>query len=169
MSELLEKLKECYGLSQGSMQWYDYYPNNNTRCGKAGIYTFFWLPNGKEWEFVKYTVKYQYPVDKDGRIHSEDEVKYYILFEYRSKYAAKKNIPAPDTNHNPMAKETDTELSPYIVNDMGRFCFVFSDEETAKEMVSTELKHIIYPYLSILSEEEGVEWNRFVDEMEKQE
>ena len=163
MSELLEKLKECYRLSEGSMQWHDYYPNNNPRCGKEGIYTFFWLPNRKEWDFIKYTIKYQYPVDKDGRIHSEDEVKYYILFEYRSKHSAKKDIPAPDTNHNPMAKDTDIELSPYIVNDMGSFCFVFPDEDTAKEMVKTKLNNMIYPYLSILREEEGVQWNRFME------
>lgn len=166
MSELLEKLKECYRLSEGSMQWHDYYPNNNPRCGKEGIYTFFWLPNRKEWDFIKYTIKYQHPIDNDGRIHTEEPVKYYVLFEHRSKHGMKKTIPAPDSEHNPMAKETDTELSPYIVNDFGSFCFVFSDEETAKEIVKAKLKNMIYPYLSILSDEEGVQWNQFMEKYE---
>jgi len=164
MSKLLEKLKECYRQSEKPIEWHDYYPNNDPRCGKQGVYSFFWIPDDNEWTFIKYTVKYQPPVDKDGRIHTEETVKYYVLFEHRSKHSAKKVIPAPNSEHDPKAKETDTELSPYIVNDFGSFCFVFSDEDTAKEIVKAKLKNIIYPHLSILSEEEGAAWDRFIDE-----
>lgn len=49
-----------------------------------------------------------------------------------------------------------------IVNDYGRFRYVFDDEQTAKEVVSSELKQMVYPFFHILNKEEAVEWKRYV-------
>lgn len=50
-----------------------------------------------------------------------------------------------------------------MVNNDGRFRYAFSDEETAKKVVSRELIMMIYPYGYLLSETEAEEWNSFVE------
>lgn len=72
-------------------------------------------------------------------------------------------IPEP----NDVCDFLDTEKGYFnscIVNQYGRFRYVFDDEETAKKVISNELLEMIYPYMNILNEEEQKEWENFIEE-----
>ena len=56
-----------------------------------------------------------------------------------------------------------------LVNNYGRFRCVFDDEETAKKVISSELKNLIYPYTYLLNDEELEEWIGFVKQYEQKE
>jgi hypothetical protein len=71
-------------------------------------------------------------------------------------------IPEPD-NH---FEWEDTYAN--LVNDYGRFRYAFSDEETAKSVVSHELLGMIYPYGYLLSDAEAEEWNQFIENISEE-
>ena len=115
-------------------------------------------------EFFEYMSR----VDAEGITHTEEGVKYYVLHSYQKEYDNIMTIPEPSDDDGMLLNDdTDTEFSPDIVNDFGRFRYVFDDEETAKAVISSELLARIYPYLFILSKEELEEWKYFVDAFEK--
>lgn len=165
MGNLLEQLKQyCLTAKQKTFLWYDVHANNMPQNPKDGIYTYFWFEKEGGWEFLKFTVQYCHRVDGKGLTHSEEPVKYYVLHEFREKYPERYKIPEPN-DHPPLSRDKSAgEFSPSIVNEYGRFRYVFDDEETAKKVVSRELLHILYPYLYILSEEDRSAWNKFIDE-----
>ncbi|MBD5129351.1 MAG: hypothetical protein HDT43_05455 [Ruminococcaceae bacterium] len=131
---------------------------------KRGIYTYFWFEKGNEFEFLKFTIQHCHRVDEKGVTHSDESVKYYVLHEFCEKYPEQYGIPEPSRNSRLIEEPNEGEFHPTIVNSYGRFRYVFDDEETAKKFVSSELLHILYPYLYILSDEDKKEWNKFVDE-----
>jgi len=169
MSEIVERLKAYYKAAKNNnIKWYDYYPNNMPCNHKEGIYTYFWFKNNDKWNFLKYTIEYMSRVDAEGITHTEEGVKYYVLHSYQKEYDNIMTIPEPSDDDGMLLNDdTDTEFSPDIVNDFGRFRYVFDDEETAKAVISSELLARIYPYLFILSKEELEEWKYFVDAFEK--
>lgn len=165
MSSLLEELKRYYlAAKRKSFEWHDVFPNNMPQNGKEGIYTYFWFEKEDGWEFLKFTIQHCHRVDEKGLTHSEEPVKYYVLHELREKYPEHYKIPEPSNDSRLLEAPSEGEFHPTIVNEYGRFRYVFDDEETAKKVVSSELLHILYPYLYILSDEDKSEWNKFVDE-----
>ena len=169
MSQLLEKLKEYYLTARKrEIQWHDYYPNNMPGNGKEGIYAYFWFQGEDKFEFVKYTIQYMSRCDEEGMSHPGEGVKYYVLHQLDKEYDRMLKIPAPSNDDGILFREDvpEGEFHPDIVNDFGRFRYVFDDEETAKKVAANEFLHRIYPYMYILSEEEGKEWNQFIEEQE---
>lgn len=165
MSNLLEQLKQYYlTAKQKTFIWYDVHANNMPQNPKDGIYTYFWFEKEDGWEFLKFTVQHCHRVDEEGLTHSEEPVKYYVLHEFREKYPERYKIPELDRDPPLSWNKSAGEFYPSIVNEYGRFRYVFDDEETAKKVVSRELLHILYPYLYILSEEDRSAWNKFIDE-----
>ena len=71
-------------------------------------------------------------------------------------------IPEPSDDYNPF---DDTNVN--VVNNYGRFRYVFDDEDTAKKVVCNELLQMIYPATYILTYEEERYWNWFVKSFEK--
>ncbi|MCM1164901.1 MAG: hypothetical protein NC299_04465 [Lachnospiraceae bacterium] len=166
MSEFVEVLKQYYlAARQKTFTWYEVHPNNMPQNPVDGIYTYFWFKRKDGWEFLKYTIEYCHRVDEKGMTRVDEPVKYYVLHEFRDTYPERLKIPEPNCAHFGGSKDPPVgEFSPYIVNTYGRFRYVFDDEETAKKVVSSELLHIIYPLLHMITEEEGEEWNKFVGE-----
>lgn len=164
MSNLLETLKQYYlAAKQKQFTWYDLYPNNMPCNGKEGVYTYFWFEREDGWQFLKYTIKYCYRVDEKGMTHSDEPVKYYVLHEYKETLPEQLKIPEPSDRMS-LSKPPEGEFPQEIVNSYGRFRYVFDDEETPKKVVSTELLHILYPYLYILTDEERKAWDKFIKE-----
>lgn len=160
MSHLLCWLKEVYGKAKaGEFEWKTLYPNNMICSEAQGIYTDMNLQMGDKYTYVKHTIQYGYRCDKNGARHKEEGVKYYILHELRLNDLEKAaEIPEP------WNKTECTGSKSYMVNDYGRFRYVFDDEETAKSVVAKELIMMIYPYTYLLSKEEQEEWERYMEE-----
>ena len=165
MSDLLERLKRYYlAAKQKTFTWYDLYPNNMPQNGKEGIYTYFWFEKNDGWEFLKYTIQYCHRVDERGLTHTDEPVKYYVLHAFGKEYPEQYKIPEPSSDPRLYVDPPEGEFRPTIVNEYGRFRYVFDDEETAKKVVSYELRHMLYPNLYIMPNEDESEWNKFVDE-----
>lgn len=165
MSDLLERLKRYYlAAKRKTFTWYDLYPNNMPCNGKSGIYTYFWFEKKDGWEFLKYTIEYCHRVDEKGLTHTDEPVKYYVLHAFGKEYSEQYRIPEPGNDSRLHDAPPEGEFHPTIVNEYGRFRYVFDDEETAKKVVSYELLHMLYPNLYILPNEDESEWNKFVDE-----
>lgn len=167
MSELLDYLKEMYVMiKEDNFLWYNYYPNNMPCNRKEGIYTYFWIKRDDKYVFNKYTIQYMSRCDEDGLSHPEEGTKYYVVHELViNDLDEKLKIPAPDDYFQ--VEKVEGYFSPNIVNEFGRFRYVFDDEETAKKVLKSELLHAIYPHMFILSDKEGEEWNKFVEEYER--
>ena len=166
MTPLVERLKEIYSAAmKKEFTWYDYYPNNLTGNGKEGVFTYFWFPKGEKWDFLKYFVKYQSEVYENGAMVYGEPPKYFILLEYRQTYDRPLIVPDPvDFDPGVFCEPPEGYFDHYIVNEPGRFRYVFDSEEAAKGIVWRELLHIIYPYTHILNDEEASEWNSFLKE-----
>ncbi len=158
MSELVSWMKELYTKANANnFEWKPVYPNNMICNGVEGLYTDMFFEKDGKYSYLKYTIDYNSRCDAEGMSHPEEGVKYYVLHEYyKTDLDEKFEIPAP-TDGN----DTDSDLD-CLVNDYGRFRYVFEDEETAKCVVANELKRMIYPYTYILSDEETEEWNQFL-------
>ena len=159
-SKLLEYLKELYIKAKNNdFEWKPIYPNNMLRNGVEGQYCDMFFEHNGTYEYIKYSIEYKSRCDEKGTSHPDEGVKYYVLHSLViSDLKEKFVIPEPTAAF----VEHDDSLS-LLVNDYGRFRYVFDDEETAKSVVSHEMLRMIYPYLSILDEEEENEWSRFVN------
>jgi hypothetical protein len=159
MSELLNMMEEVYIRAKAkNFEWRPIYPNNMIQNGIEGIFTDMFFENNGKYRYIKYSIIYQPRCDSDGMSHPEEETAFYILHELRINDLEEKfQIPEP-------GKHMDWE-NPYanLVNDYGRFRYAFSEEETAKSVVSNELVMMIYPYGYLLSDAEAEEWNHFVE------
>ena len=160
MSELLDWMKDVYTKAKTSdFEWKPVHPNNMICNGIKGLYTDMFFEKDGKYTYLKYTIDYQSRCDEEGCSHPEEGVKYYVLHELRRTDLDEKfEIPPPTEYRN-----KDNDLA-YLVNNFGRFRYVFDDEDTAKSVVAHELLMMIYPYTYILSEEELVEWRRHIEE-----
>ena len=159
MSDLLEYLKTLYiRAKENTFEWKPIHPNNTIKNPVDGIYTELSIPKDGKYMYLKYSIQYQPPVDSTGLLHTGDGIKYYILHELRIHDMDEPfQIPPP-------TKTTERNSLGNMINDFGRFRFVFDDESTAKEAVRWELLQIISPYTYTLSDEDGKAWNEFLFE-----
>lgn len=164
MGDLVNWLKQLYiKAKEKDFEWKPLYPNNMPCNGKEGIYTEMWFDKDGKYKYVKFTVNYMSRCDADGISHPAEGVKYYVLHELVIDDLEEKfEIPEPNNEFR-----WDDGLAS-LVNDYGRFRYVFDDEETAKSVAGNELLHWIYPYTYIMSDEEGAEWNKFIKSYAKQ-
>lgn len=160
MSELLEWMKEVYiKIKSGDFEWKPMYPNNVLCNTLDGVYTDMFFEHDGKYQYIKYSIQYQSRCDQDGLSHPEEGTAYYILHELRL-FDLEEKFVIPEPNDK---FELENDLA-HMVNSYGRFRYAFSDEETAKKVVTNELVQMLYPYTYILSESEIQEWNKFVDE-----
>ena len=159
MSDLVNWMKDIYIKAKtNDFKWKNIYPNNMIQNGIDGIYTDMFFEKDNKYTYIKYSIEYCSRCDEEGISHREEGIKYYVLHELRMHDLDETfEIPEPTTNFL-----VDDEYA-CMVNDYGRFRYVFDDEETAKKVVANELRMMIYPYKYILSEEEGEEWNNFLE------
>lgn len=141
--------------------WKPIYPNNMPCNGKCGIYTDMFFEDDGRFAYRKFSIEYVSRCDSCGISHPEEGVRYYALHLLEINDLEKTfEIPEPSDDYEPFDKGNAN-----LVNDFGRFRYVFDDEQTAKKVVCWELKQMVYPYISILDEEEVAEWKRFVSEL----
>ena len=160
MSDLVNWLKEVYDAAKsGKFEWKPVYPNNMICNGVEGLYTDMVFKDGNKYTYLKFTIEYGYRCDKEGLSHPEEGIKYYILHEFRlNDLEDIIEIPDPADDF-----DWDDKMAN-MVNNYGRFRYVFDDEETAKCVVANELLMIIYPYTYLLSKEDMEEWRRYIEE-----
>ncbi len=160
MSELVTWLKEIYiKAKKNDFVWKPIHPNNMPCNGVNGIYTEMFFEKEGKYTYLKYSIQYCSRCDEEGLSHPEEGTKYYVLHELRMHDVEKKfKIPKPSNKFD----WNDDRAN--LVNEYGRFRYVFDDEDTAKKVVAMELLQMIYPYIYVMSEEEGREWNRFLEE-----
>lgn len=159
MKDLLKWMKEVYiQAKENKLEWKKIYPNNMVQNGIEGIYTDMFSEVDGKYRYVKYSIKYQARCDSDGLSHPEEGTAFYLLNELRIDDLEEKFIILEPSTHfdwdDPYAR---------MVNNDGRFRYAFSDEETAKKVVSRELIMMIYPYGYLLTETEAEEWNSFIE------
>jgi hypothetical protein len=164
MSELLETMKAVYiRAKEKNFEWKPIYSNNMLQNGIAGIYTDMFFEWDGKYRYIKYSIEYQSRCDGDGLSHSEEGTAFYILHALVIDDLEEKfEIPEPDNHFD----WEDTYAN--MVNNYGRFRYAFSDEETAKSVVSHELLGMIYPYGYLLSDAEAEEWNQFIDNISEE-
>ena len=161
MSELVEWMKDIYlRARENRFEWKPVHPNNMSCNPVEGIYTDMNFKKDGKYRYLKYTISYESRCDEKGMSHPEEGTKYYVLHELRADDLEEKIvIPEPSDDFRPFKKNDPAT----IVNNYGRFRYVFDDEETAKKVVCSELVHMIYPYTYILGDEEGEKWNEFLN------
>lgn len=162
MSDMVSWLKEIYTKAMSNdFEWKLIYPNNMPCNGVTGIYTDMFFKHGDTYTYLKYSIQYCHRVDKEGFSHPEEPIKYYVLHELRCLDLPEIfEIPEPSNDY-----ESNSIAS--IVNDFGRFRYIFDDEETAKSVVSNELLVLIYPSTYLLNEDDAKEWNAFLNSFNK--
>lgn len=163
MSELVKFLENLYiKAKSNNFEWKSIYPNNMLQNGVVGIYTDMFFEKDNKYTYLKYSIEYCSRCDKDGMSHPEEGIRYFVLHELRMRDLDEKfEIPEP-------AREFRwDDRDSHRVNDYGRFRYVFDDVETAKCVVANEVLMILYPYTYLLNEEEGKEWNDFLDKFQE--
>lgn len=131
--------------------------------GVEGIYTDMFFKMDNKYKYVKYSIEYMSRCDSDGISHPDEGIKYYVLHELVINDLDEKfEIPEPTGGIN-----FNDDLA-CLVNNYGRFRYVFDDEETAKNVVKAELLHMIYPYTYMLNDEELNEWKTFLDKQNQE-
>ena len=159
MSKLLEWMKEVFTKAENNdFLWKPIYENNMPCNGKSGIYTDMFFEKNGMYQYRKFSIEYVSRCDSVGISHPEEGIRYYVLHLLEIDDLDETfEIPEPSDDYD-ILEETNANL----VNDYGRFRYVFDDEETAKSVVCNELKQMIYPFTYILDKEESLEWNRFI-------
>jgi hypothetical protein len=168
--DLLMWMERMYSISysQNPLYWNILHPNNMYCNGNEGQYATLWVPNKDKFDFYKFTIKYGYRVDENLVSYPMEGIMHYILFifECRDKYDKILKIPQPNQSIDLYTSSEEYYergyFSPTIVNEYGNFKAVFSNIETAEKACYSYLRHIIYPYGYILSEEDQEEFNIFV-------
>jgi len=159
--QLLSWLKDIYiKVTTNNFEWKIIYPNNRLGNPVDGMYTDMFFEKDGKYTYIKYSIQYMYRCDEKGRSHPEEGIKYYVLHELRMDDLDETwEIPEP-------ANKIDlNDTLSRLVNNYGRFCYVFDDIETAKKVVSHQLCNLIYPYTYLLNKEEQKEWNSFVTDI----
>lgn len=161
---MLEWMKSVYAKAkENSFQWKPLYPNNMPCNGVAGIYLDMFFKEDEHFKYVKFTIEYMSRCDENGLSHPEEGIRYYVLHLLEMNDLKESfEIPEPSDDYNPF---DDTPAD--VVNDYGRFRYVFDDEETAKKVTCNELLQKMYPATYILTYEEERYWNWFVKSFEK--
>ncbi len=160
MSKLLDWMKAVFTKAEeNDLQWKPIYANNMPCNGKIGIYTDMFFERDDKFQYRKFSIEYVTRCDTCGISHPEEGIRYYVLHLLEINDLDERfEIPEPSDDFNPF----DEDNYAAIVNDYGRFRYVFDDEQTAKEVVCAELQQMVYPYLYILDKEDEAEWKRFV-------
>lgn len=113
---------------------------------------------GDSYQYVKFSIQYMPRCDENGLCHPEEGIKYYVLHKLSMNDLNEIfEIPKPSDDG---FRFNDKAC---LLNDYGRFRFVFDDELTAKRVVPHELLQMIYPYQFILDDEELLDWQEFLD------
>lgn len=161
---MLEWMKSIYTkVKENDFQWKPLYPNNMPSNPLAGIYLDMFFKEGDHFQYVKFTIEYKSRCDENGFSHPDEGVKYYVLHLLEENNLEEMfEIPEPSEEYHPF-EHTNAD----VLNDYGRFRYVFDDEETAKKVVSNELLQKIYPATYILTYEEERYWNLFVKSFEQ--
>lgn len=160
MGTLLDWMKEVYTKAEeNDLQWKPIYANNMPSNGKSGIYTDMIFKKDGKYQYRKFSIEYVTRCDSCGISHPEEGIRYYVLHLLEINDLDNTfEIPEPSEDF----VFFDDNSNACIVNEYGRFRYVFDDENTAKEVVCAKLKQMIYPYIYILDKEEVVEWKRFL-------
>jgi len=162
MSKLLDYMKEVYSKSkQKELEWKPVYLNNMPSGGIRGIYTDMVFNLDGKYRYFKFTIEYMSRCDADGISHPEEGVNYYVLH-----FLELDDLDEPITIPEPSDERVffDDTSNASLVNDYGRFRYVFDDESTARKVVGHELQMRIYPLQFVLSDEEEREWDSFTEQ-----
>jgi len=159
MNKLLDWMKEVFTKAENNdFLWKPIYANNMPCNGKSGIYTDLFFEKDGKYQYRKFSIEYVSRCDSMGISHPEEGIRYYVLHLLELDDLDETfEIPEPSDD-----VDFFDDSNAGIVNDYGRFRYVFDDEQTAKEVVSSELKQMVYPFFHILNKEEAVEWKRYV-------
>ena len=163
MSELVQWMKDVYTKAkENNLNWKPVHPNNMPCNGIEGLYTDMFFEKDNKYEYIKFTIEYVSRCDEEGISHPDEGIKYYVLHELREFDLNEKfEIPEPTDEF-----DINNEYS-CMVNNYGRFRYVFNDEETAKKVANKQLLHMLYPYTYILSEGDYKEWIKFLGEKDE--
>ena len=159
MSKLLDWMKEVFTKAENNgFLWKPIYANNMPCNGKSGIYTDMFFEKNGMYQYCKFSMEYVCRCDSVGISHPEEGIRYYVLHLLEIDDLDETfEIPEPSDDYDILG-----ESNADLVNDYGRFRYVFDDEQTAKDVVSCELKQMVYPFTQGLDKEESLEWKRFV-------
>lgn len=162
MSETLEWMKSIYTKAEeNAFVWKPIYPNNMPCNGVDGIYTDMFFKEGSKYHYMKFSIEYCSRCDEEGLNHPEEGIKYYVLHELQLRDLDEPFV-IPEPSNEEGVEFLLGESRATLVNDYGRFRYVFDDEETAKNVVKNELKMMLYPYLHILDEDDLEDWKNFI-------
>ena len=175
--DLLEWMKNMYIKSYDpeALNWKYIHPNNMIQNSPDGEYAILYVPNPNKnkYDFYKFSIVYRYRVDENFVSHPAEGIQCYTLhiLEHKGEEGFDMMYSVPDpTKDFSLSDYTNPEkyyeqfyLPPSIVNDYGRFMAVFMDMITAKKACLAYLRHIICPYGYILSDEDQLEFNKFVN------
>ena len=162
---MLEWMKSVYAkVKENDFEWKPLYPNNMPCNGVAGLYMYMFFKEDDHFKYVKFTIEYMSRCDEDGISHPEEGTKYYVLHLLKEDDLKETfEIPEPSDDYCPF-----DYTNAGVVNDYGRFRYVFDDEETAKKAAAKELLQMIYPATYFLSYKEQQYWDWFVKSFEKE-
>ena len=175
--DLLEWMKNMYIKSYDpeALNWKLIHPNNMIQNSQDGEYAILYIPDPSKnkYDFYKFSIGYEYRVDEQFVTHPAEGIMCYTLhiMEARGEDGFDMMYSVPDpTKDFSLLIFTDSKryyeqgyLPPSIINDYGRFKAVFIDMITAKKACLAYLRRIIYPYGYILSDEDQIEFNKFVN------
>ena len=163
-TSLLHWMKSVYSKAMDeNWQWKPLYYNNMPSNGVVGVYSDMFFENNGDYDYIKFTIQYISRCDESGISHPEEGVKYYILhslmiYDLQKTFA----ISGPTDDYLPFIQENKSKL----LNDYGRFRYVFDDEETTKKVAHIELHHLLYPRTFLFSVEDNYEWEEFIKSFE---
>ena len=161
---LLNWMKSVYSKAMDeNWIWKPLYNNNMPGNGVEGVYTDMFFKADSHYDYLKFTIQYMSRCDESGISHPEDGVKYYILHSLEINDLQETFvIPEPTDDFHPFNQEDKAGL----VNNYGRFRYVFDDEETPKKVAHAELLQMLYPRSFLFSVEDSYEWGEFVKSFE---
>lgn len=146
-----------------AFEWKPLYPNNIISNGLAGIYTDMFFERHGSYTYVKFTIEYVSRCDDAGIIHSEEGTKYFVLHELVLNNVEKKfNIPEPLAHIGGCRDDNSM-----IVDNYGRYKYVFDDEHTAKRRVADELCNLVVPYVFFLDDSKRQELAGLLGDLKK--
>ena len=164
MSELISWMKEVYKkVKANDFEWKNIYPDNMPCNGVKGKYTEMFFKKDGKYTYIKYSIEYCSRCDEDGLSHPEEGTKYYVLHEL-IKHDLEETFKIPEPSNEFLWDES----LACLVNEYGRFRYVFDDEKTAKKVAANDLLMLIYPYTYILNDEEKAEWRAFYESQKKE-
>ena len=144
-----ETVERAWAMTEVDLEWKPYYPNNMLQNGQEGWYCV--LQNGSHAR--RYTILFQYPMDEEGYIHSEQGVDRWILFE-----KLYHDLDGPLVYPEPFPCDPWPEASAADeLNDFGQFHYACRSLEQAKGQALRCCQMVFGYALSHLLEDEEEE------------